>query len=103
MLAQMRLSLYLARLREGRADACLPADALRRATAGGASCIGRPDLGRLEVGATADLAVWPVRDVADFADPVEGLVLGPGRQPRFRDRGREPCGGGRRDAWCGRG
>jgi len=83
MVAQMRLSLYLARLREGRADACLPQDVLRRATAGGAACVGRPDLGRLEVGATADLAVWALGGVADFADPVDALVLGPEPRARF--------------------
>lgn len=27
--------------------------------------------------------MWPVGDVADFADPVQALVLGPGRQARF--------------------
>ena len=79
---EMRQALYLARLRAGRADALMPDDALAMATAGGAALLGRADLGRLEVGAAADLAVWPADDVADVADPVTALVLGPSRSVR---------------------
>ncbi len=75
----MRQALYTARIRAGRADAFLPADALRLATTGGARCIGRPELGRLEVGAVADLAVWPAGDLDDLPDPLDGLALGPDR------------------------
>jgi hypothetical protein len=32
------------------------------------------------VGAPADIAVWPADDIADIADPIAGLVLGPSRQ-----------------------
>jgi cytosine/adenosine deaminase-related metal-dependent hydrolase len=52
------------------------------ATIGGACCLGRPDLGRLEVGAPADLAVWPASDLADVPDAIAGLVLGPDRRVR---------------------
>jgi hypothetical protein len=31
------------------------------------------------VGAPADIAVWPADDLADIADAVAGLVLGPNR------------------------
>jgi len=31
-------------------------------------------------GAPADIAVWPADDIADIADPIAGLVLGPSRQ-----------------------
>lgn len=79
LFAEMRQALYLARLRAGRADALLPADALAVATAGGADVLGRSDLGRLEVGAAGDLAVWPADDLDDIADPVAALVLGPNR------------------------
>jgi cytosine/adenosine deaminase-related metal-dependent hydrolase len=67
LLPEVRQALYLARL---------------RGTAGGAGCLGRPELGRLEVGAPADLAVWPMADLADVPDPVAGLVLGPDRHAR---------------------
>ena len=82
LLPELRQALYLARLREGRADALSPAEALALATSGGAACLGRRDLGRLEVGAAADLAVWPLDDLADLPDPVDGLVLGPDRRVR---------------------
>ncbi|MGH8869399.1 MAG: 8-oxoguanine deaminase [Actinomycetes bacterium] len=79
---EMRQALYAARLRTGRADALLPADALRLATEGGARCLGRDDVGRLEPGMRADLAVWPAEDLVDVADPLAGLVLGPDRRVR---------------------
>ena len=77
---EVRQALYTARIRAGRADAFLPGDALRLATAGGARCLGRPELGRLEVGAVADLAVWPADDLEDLPDPMDGLALGPDRR-----------------------
>ena len=77
---EMRQALLFARLRSARPDALTPSEALELGTSGGARCLGRPDLGRLEVGAPADIAVWPADDIADIADPVAGLVLGPSRQ-----------------------
>jgi cytosine/adenosine deaminase-related metal-dependent hydrolase len=82
LLPEVRQALYLARLRAGRADALSPAAALELGTSGGARCLGRPELGRLEVGAPADLAVWPGDDLGDIADPIAGLVLGPDRRVR---------------------
>ncbi len=82
LLPELRQALYLARLRAGRADALSADEALALATSGGATCLGRADLGRLEVGATADLAVWPAEDLADIPHPVDGLVLGPDRRVR---------------------
>lgn len=58
---------------------------LTACTAGSAAGLGRPELGRLEVGAAADVAVWDVGGVADVgvADPVAGLLwANPGRRPR---------------------
>lgn len=82
LFGEVRQALYLARLLAGRADALLPGEALELATAGGADLLGRSDLGRLEVGATGDVAVWALDDVADIADPVAALVLGPPRPVR---------------------
>jgi cytosine/adenosine deaminase-related metal-dependent hydrolase len=79
---ELRQALYTARQREGRADALMPVDALELATAGGAACLGRDDVGRLEPGLRADVVVWPADDLADIADPVTGLVLGPDRRAR---------------------
>jgi len=80
LLPELKQALFFARLRSGRPDALTPAEALELATAGGARCLGRPDLGRLVVGAPADIAVWPADDIADIADAVAGLVLGPSRR-----------------------
>lgn len=79
---ELRQSLYAARLRAQRADAFFPADALHLATEGGAACLGRPELGTLDPGTPADLAVWPGDDLADIDDPVTALVLGPDRAVR---------------------
>jgi cytosine/adenosine deaminase-related metal-dependent hydrolase len=87
---ELRQALYTARMRATRADALLPADALRLATEGGARCLGRDDLGRLEPGLRADVVVWPGDDLADVADPVTGLVLGPDRLARHVFVGGEP-------------
>jgi len=80
LLPELKQALFLARLRSGRPDALSPSQALELATSGGGRCLGRPDLGLLEVGAPADVAVWPADDMQDIADPVAGLVLGPSRQ-----------------------
>lgn len=79
---ELRQALYTARLREGRADALMPADVVELATVGGAQCLGKPELGRLEVGAAADLAIWPGNDLGDIADPITALVMGPDRRVR---------------------
>ena len=61
---------------------CRRRQALELGTSGGGRCLGRPDLGLLEVGAPADIAVWPADDIEDIADPIAGLVLGPSRTVR---------------------
>jgi cytosine/adenosine deaminase-related metal-dependent hydrolase len=80
---ELRQALYAARQRTRRADALRPDDVLRLATEGGATCLGRADLGRLEPGRRADLVVWPGEDLADVPGPIDGLVLGPDRRARL--------------------
>jgi 8-oxoguanine deaminase len=87
---EMRQALYASRLRTGRPEAFLPADALALATEGGARCLGRDDIGRLEPGLRADIAVWPADDLSDVPDPLSGLVLGPDRRVRHLFVGGEP-------------
>ena len=101
---ELRQALYAARLRgswTGSAPGCsCPADALRLATSGGARCLGRDDIGRLEVGARADLAVWPGDDLADIADPIDRARARAGPAgPAPARRGR--AGGPRRRAGRG--
>ena len=72
----MKQALLLARARGGPA-ALTAREALRLATRGGAEILRRADLGSLEPGKCADVAVWRTDRLA-FAgsdDPVAALVL----------------------------
>jgi cytosine/adenosine deaminase-related metal-dependent hydrolase len=82
LLTELRQAVFTARQRTGRPDALSSHQALDLATRGGAACLGVDDIGRLEVGARADLVVWPGEDLADIPDPIDGLVLGPDRRAR---------------------
>lgn len=75
----MNLQLGLAMARMGDAQATGPADYFRAATLGGAQALGRPDLGRLEEGAAADIVAWDLSalDMQPVHDPIEALFLMP--------------------------
>jgi cytosine/adenosine deaminase-related metal-dependent hydrolase len=76
---ELRQALYVARLRGGPA-ALSARESLRLGTMGGARCLGRQDdLGSLEAGKLADIALWRLDGLghAGIADPVAALVLGP--------------------------
>ncbi|MFB9902683.1 8-oxoguanine deaminase [Allokutzneria oryzae] len=75
---ELRQSLLVARLRNGP-TALTTREALWLGTMGGARCLGRADeIGSLEVGKQADIAVWRVDGLghAGIADPLAALVLG---------------------------
>ena len=75
---ELRQALLSARLRGGPA-ALTARDALALGTIHGARCLGRADeIGSLEVGKRADVALWRVDDIwhAGIGDPVAALVLG---------------------------
>ena len=82
LFGELRQALYTARLRELRPDALMPADVVEMGTSGGARCLGLDDLGSVQVGMRADLAVWPGDDLGDIADALTALVLGPDRRVR---------------------
>jgi cytosine/adenosine deaminase-related metal-dependent hydrolase len=76
---EMRQALLTARTQHGP-EALSVRDALWLATRGGAQCLGREDeIGSLEPGKLADIAVWRLDDLghAGIDDPVAALVLGP--------------------------
>jgi cytosine/adenosine deaminase-related metal-dependent hydrolase len=76
--AEMRAALQFARLAGGPQSLTARA-ALARATIDGARCLGRDDeLGSLEVGKLADVALWRLDGLegAGIEDPVAALVLG---------------------------
>jgi len=76
MLGEVRQAFLLQRLTHG-ADKVSHRDALRWATEGSAACLGRPELGRIAVGAQADLALCRLDELRHFGagDPLAALVL----------------------------
>ncbi len=77
MLGEVRQALLVARGRGGP-GAMRVREALRLGTRGGAACLGRDDLGSLEPGKRADVALFDVTGLASAgteADPVAGMVL----------------------------
>ncbi|MFJ4674710.1 8-oxoguanine deaminase [Kitasatospora sp. NPDC088783] len=75
---ELRNALLINRL-HGRPDALTVRQALRLGTMGGARVLGRQaEIGSIEAGKLADLALWKVDGVlhSSIADPVAALVLG---------------------------
>lgn len=78
LVAEMQAALLVARLRGGP-TALTAREALRIATIGGARCLGRQhELGSLEAGKLADIAVWRVDELggAGGFDPLWTVVFG---------------------------
>jgi cytosine/adenosine deaminase-related metal-dependent hydrolase len=73
---EVKQALLVARARQG-AEAMTARDALRLATRGGAEVLRRDDLGSLEPGRRADVAVWATDglELGGAADPVAGWVF----------------------------
>jgi 8-oxoguanine deaminase len=76
MLAEARQALLVNRLAHG-AGALNARETLRMATVGGARCLGRSDIGSLEAGKRADIALFDLRDVgySGAEDAVAALLL----------------------------
>jgi cytosine/adenosine deaminase-related metal-dependent hydrolase len=77
LLHNMQIGLYVARMMEGDANHTSTADLYNAATLGGAKALGRDDLGRLSVGAQADIVVFDLNGehLGPFFDPLKNLVL----------------------------
>lgn len=71
MLLNLQVGVMTCRLVERNVEACRAEDYYDAATLGGADALGRPDLGRLQPGAKADLIV------VDFDDPFMGQAIDP--------------------------
>ena len=97
LVAEARMAMLLQRVARG-ADAMAAREALEIATLGGAQVLGRGDVGSVEVGKRADLAVWDVSGIeaAGSWDPVAALVLcGPTRVRDLIVEGRQVVQDGR--------
>jgi cytosine/adenosine deaminase-related metal-dependent hydrolase len=78
MLMNLLTGLITGRISDGAPDRLRSADLFDAATLGGAKALGRNDLGRLEPGARADIAVFGLDDavMAPSVDPITTLVVG---------------------------
>ena len=76
LIGEARQAMLLQRVQNG-ADAMSAREALEIATRGGAQVLGRDDIGALEVGKRADIAIWDIGGLtaAGAWDPVAALVL----------------------------
>jgi len=77
LLAETRQAMLTTRARKG-ASAMSARQALRVATRGGAACLGRDDIGSIEVGKRADVALFAVDGLAyrgAESDPVAALLF----------------------------
>jgi cytosine/adenosine deaminase-related metal-dependent hydrolase len=96
LFAEVKQALLVARGRGG-GEAMTAREALRLATRGGAGVLGRDDIGSLEPGKQADLAVWRTDglELGGADDLVAGLVLsGPHRVDRLVVGGEDVVRGG---------
>lgn len=98
LLAETRQALLVSRAR-GPSGSLSARDVLRLATGGGAACLGRDDVGSLEPGKRADVALFPMDDLSHAggeADPVAALVMcGPVRPRHLLVEGRAVVRDGR--------
>jgi cytosine/adenosine deaminase-related metal-dependent hydrolase len=77
LLAEARQAFLTTRARKGAAS-MTARDALRLATRGGADCLGRDDIGSIEVGKRADIALFAVDGLAFRGaeyDPIASLIF----------------------------
>ncbi len=89
LMSEARQAMLLQRVSQG-ADAMSAHEALRLATRGGADILGRPECGRLAIGAQADIAIWDVSgvDSAGSWDPAALVLAGPTRVKHLMVQGR---------------
>ncbi|TPJ38359.1 amidohydrolase family protein [Mesorhizobium sp. B2-5-13] len=76
MVLNMQLGLMLGRIMAGNLETPKSADLYDAATTGGADALGRPDLGRLQEGAAADIVVFDLsgNHLGQVVDPIACLM-----------------------------
>jgi cytosine/adenosine deaminase-related metal-dependent hydrolase len=95
LVSEARVAMLLQRVARG-ADAMSAREALEIATRGGADVLGRPDCGRLQPGARADIAIWDMTGIeaAGNWDRAALLLAGPTRVRDLFVEGRRVVDGG---------
>ncbi len=78
MVLNMAVALMMGRAAEGHDRGLTTAEVFNAATIGGADALKRPDLGRLQPGSKADIAIFDMADshFAPRIDPVQTLIFG---------------------------
>ncbi|UYV38013.1 amidohydrolase family protein [Rhodobacteraceae bacterium D3-12] len=78
MVLNMAVGVMMARMAGDSVTEAAPEHLFDAATLGGASALGRADLGRIDAGAKADIAVFDMSDamMAPRVDPIRTLILG---------------------------
>ncbi len=76
MIEAMRWTAVMSKVVDRRTEVATAADVFNAATLGGAKALGREDLGRIAVGAKADLLLWHGRStfMTPLRDPVRNIV-----------------------------
>jgi len=76
IVSEMRYASLISRLVDRKASGARAAAVFNAATIGGADALGRPDLGRLAVGAKADMVILNLRTTryGPMRDPINALV-----------------------------
>ena len=77
MIANLQAGMMLSRVVSGNVKACRSEDYYDAATIGGADALQRPDLGRLQPGARADLTVFDLSrpHLGQVIDPIQTMLL----------------------------
>ena len=76
MIEALRWTAVVSKIVDRRTEVATAADVFNAATLGGAKALGRSDLGRIAVGAKADLLIWNAQSLfmAPVRDPIRSLV-----------------------------